>query len=182
VALAKTGTLERFGVERSAPNLQADPEGGKKPPGAPPGGGPLFSKGWRCERIGVAGNVSVRHLPPSLEEAERVGEEIGTYPRHTSGRPFTLGGSVGGIAYNRRRIPGLLQEFGLEGTARSAMILIERSSADRLEGVRAEGDAPEQVISRQVLIISAASRISIRWGYHGRFDHRGDGPDPHRPR
>ncbi|MCT0217403.1 carbamoyl-phosphate synthase large subunit [Synechococcus sp. CS-1329] len=111
VALAEDGTLERFGVELIGANLQAIQKAEDRR---------LFKEAM--ERIGVA--VCPSGIASSLEEAERVGAEIDTYPRII--RPaFTLGGSGGGIAYN----PEEFQAFCKSGLEASPVnqILIERS-------------------------------------------------------
>jgi len=74
------------------------------------------------ERIGVA--VCPSGIAKTLEEAEAVGERIGSYPRII--RPaFTLGGSGGGIAYN----PEEFRAICLSGLDASPVnqILIEQS-------------------------------------------------------
>ncbi|QPN56829.1 carbamoyl-phosphate synthase large subunit [Synechococcus sp. CBW1107] len=111
VALAEDGTLERFGVELIGANLQAIRKAEDRR---------LFKEAM--ERIGVA--VCPSGIASSLEEAERVGEEIGTYPRII--RPaFTLGGSGGGIAYNPEEFQAFCKS-GLEASPVS-QILIEQS-------------------------------------------------------
>ncbi|CAK6690947.1 carbamoyl-phosphate synthase large subunit [Synechococcus sp. CBW1107] len=111
VALAEDGTLERFGVELIGANLQAIQKAEDRR---------LFKEAM--ERIGVA--VCPSGIASSLEEAERVGEEIGTYPRII--RPaFTLGGSGGGIAYNPEEFQAFCKS-GLEASPVS-QILIEQS-------------------------------------------------------
>lgn len=111
VTLAQDGTLEQFGVELIGANLEAIQKAEDRR---------LFKEAM--ERIGVA--VCPSGIASSLEEAERVGEEIGTYPLII--RPaFTLGGSGGGIAYN----PEEFQAFCKSGLVASpvSQILIERS-------------------------------------------------------
>jgi carbamoyl-phosphate synthase large subunit len=111
VTLAEDGTLEQFGVELIGANLEAIQKAEDRR---------LFKEAM--ERIGVA--VCPSGIASSLEEAERVGEEIGTYPLII--RPaFTLGGSGGGIAYN----PEEFQAFCKSGLVASpvSQILIERS-------------------------------------------------------
>ncbi|MDM7937578.1 MAG: carbamoyl-phosphate synthase large subunit [Cyanobium sp. CZS 48M] len=111
VALAEDGTLERFGVELIGANLQAIQKAEDRR---------LFKEAM--ERIGVA--VCPSGIASSLEEAERVGAEIDTYPRII--RPaFTLGGSGGGIAYNPEEFQAFCKS-GLEASPVS-QILIERS-------------------------------------------------------
>jgi carbamoyl-phosphate synthase large subunit len=95
VTLAEDGTLERFGVELIGANLEAiqkaEDRGCSKRPWADRGG-----------RVPLGHRLF-------LEEAETVGEAIGSYPRII--RPaFTLGGSGGGIAYNPEEFRAHLQE------------------------------------------------------------------------
>ncbi|MBM5819549.1 MAG: carbamoyl-phosphate synthase large subunit, partial [Cyanobacteria bacterium K_DeepCast_150m_m2_101] len=111
VALAKDGTLEQYGVELIGANLQAIEKAEDRD---------LFKQAM--ERIGVA--VCPSGIATTLEEAEAVGEQIGSYPRII--RPaFTLGGSGGGIAYN----PEEFRAICLSGLDASPVnqILIEKS-------------------------------------------------------
>ncbi|MCT0199038.1 carbamoyl-phosphate synthase large subunit [Synechococcus sp. CS-1325] len=111
VALAENGTLERYGVELIGANLAAIQMAEDRL---------LFKEAMA--RIGVA--VCPSGIAKSLEEAERVGEEVGGYPRII--RPaFTLGGSGGGIAYNPEEFRAFCKS-GLEASPVS-QILIERS-------------------------------------------------------
>ena len=111
VALAKDGTLERYGVELIGADLAAIEKAEDRD---------LFKQAM--ERIGVA--VCPSGIATSLEEAEAVGDQIGSYPRII--RPaFTLGGSGGGIAYN----PEEFRSICLSGLDASPVrqILIEQS-------------------------------------------------------
>jgi len=111
VALAKDGTLEQYGVELIGANLQAIEKAEDRD---------LFKQAM--ERIGVA--VCPSGIATTLEEAEAVGEQIGSYPRII--RPaFTLGGSGGGIAYN----PEEFRAICLSGLDASPVnqVLIEQS-------------------------------------------------------
>ena len=111
VALARDGTLERFGVELIGADLEAIEKAEDRD---------LFKQAM--ERIGVA--VCPSGIAKTLEEAEAVGERIGSYPRII--RPaFTLGGSGGGIAYN----PEEFRAICLSGLDASPVnqILIEQS-------------------------------------------------------
>ncbi|MCT0212506.1 MULTISPECIES: carbamoyl-phosphate synthase large subunit [unclassified Synechococcus] len=111
VALAENGTLERYGVELIGANLAAIQMAEDRL---------LFKEAMA--RIGVA--VCPSGIAKSLEEAERVGEEVGGYPRII--RPaFTLGGSGGGIAYNPEEFRAFCKS-GL-GASPVCQILIERS-------------------------------------------------------
>lgn len=111
VALAENGTLENHGVELIGANLQAIRKAEDRL---------LFKQAM--ERIGVA--VCPSGIANTLEEAERVGEVIGSYPRII--RPaFTLGGSGGGIAYNPEEFRAFCKS-GLEASPVS-QILVERS-------------------------------------------------------
>ncbi|MFM2159452.1 MAG: carbamoyl-phosphate synthase large subunit, partial [Cyanobacteriota bacterium] len=111
VTLAKDGTLERYGVELIGADLAAIEKAEDRD---------LFKQAM--ERIGVA--VCPSGIATSLEEAEAVGDQIGSYPRII--RPaFTLGGSGGGIAYN----PEEFRSICLSGLDASPVrqILIEQS-------------------------------------------------------
>ena len=111
VALAENGTLEKHGVELIGANLQAIRKAEDRL---------LFKQAM--ERIGVA--VCPSGIANTLEEAERVGEAIGSYPRII--RPaFTLGGSGGGIAYNPEEFRAFCKS-GLEASP-VCQILVEQS-------------------------------------------------------
>ena len=111
VALARNGTLAEFGVELIGANLQAIEKAEDRD---------LFKQAM--ERIGVA--VCPSGIATSLEEAEVVGEVIGSYPRII--RPaFTLGGSGGGIAYNPEEFRAICLS-GLDASP-ARQILIEQS-------------------------------------------------------
>nr|AUG32701.1 carbamoyl-phosphate synthase, large subunit [Paulinella longichromatophora] len=111
VTLAKSGILERFGVELIGANLQAIQKAEDRL---------LFKQAM--ERIDVS--VCPSGIANNLEEAKIVGNEISTYPRII--RPaFTLGGSGGGIAYNPEEFFAICKE-GLEASPVS-QILIEQS-------------------------------------------------------
>ncbi|WP_094559341.1 carbamoyl-phosphate synthase large subunit [Synechococcus sp. 8F6] len=111
VALAQNGTLAKHGVELIGANLEAIQKAEDRL---------LFKQAM--ERIGVA--VCPSGIANTLEEAERVGEAIGSYPRII--RPaFTLGGSGGGIAYNPEEFRAFCKS-GLEASPVS-QILIEQS-------------------------------------------------------
>ncbi|MCX5938327.1 MAG: carbamoyl-phosphate synthase large subunit, partial [Cyanobium sp. LacPavin_0920_WC12_MAG_62_9] len=111
VALAENGTLDKHGVELIGANLAAIRKAEDR----------LLFKDAMA-RIGVA--VCPSGIATTMEEAESVGEVIGSYPRII--RPaFTLGGSGGGIAYNPEEFRAICKS-GLEASPVS-QILIEKS-------------------------------------------------------
>ncbi len=111
VALAENGTLAAYGVELIGANLEAIRKAEDRL---------LFKEAMA--RIGVA--VCPSGIAETLEEANRVGDGIGTYPRII--RPaYTLGGSGGGIAYNPEEFRAICKS-GLEASPVS-QILIEQS-------------------------------------------------------
>ena len=111
VTLAENGTLDRFGVELIGADLKAIQKAEDRL---------LFKQAM--ERIGVS--VCPSGIASTLEEAEAVGAEIGSFPRII--RPaFTLGGSGGGIAYNPEEFAAICKS-GLEASPVS-QILIEQS-------------------------------------------------------
>ena len=110
VALAKDGTLERFGVELIGADLQAIEKAEDRD---------LFKQAM--ERIGVA--VCPSGIATTLEEAEAVGDQIGSYPRII--RPaFTLGGSGGGIAYNPEEFETICKR-GIEASPTNELLIEE---------------------------------------------------------
>lgn len=111
VALAKNGTLEKYGVELIGAKLPAIEMAEDRD---------LFKEAMK--RIGVP--VCPSGIVTDLESAMRVAEEIGSYPLIS--RPaFTMGGSGGGIAYNQEEYIELVK-YGLEISPVS-QLLIEKS-------------------------------------------------------
>ncbi|NER33098.1 MAG: carbamoyl-phosphate synthase large subunit [Oscillatoria sp. SIO1A7] len=111
VALAKSGVLEKYGVELIGAKLPAIEMAEDRQ---------LFKEAM--ERIGL--QCCPSGIAQSLEEAKAVAREIGIYPLII--RPaFTLGGTGGGIAYNQEEFEEMAQG-GLEASPVS-QILIEKS-------------------------------------------------------
>ena len=97
--LEKAGVLHEYGVEM----IGAKPEAIKKGEDRE-----LFKEAMLKIGLDVARSATVK----SLEEARRAASDIGNYPLII--RPsFTLGGSGGGIAYNREEFDGIVSN-GLE--------------------------------------------------------------------
>lgn len=111
VALAKNGTLEKYGVELIGAKLPAIEMAEDRD---------LFKEAMK--RIGVP--VCPSGIVTDMESAMRVAAEIGSYPLIS--RPaFTLGGSGGGIAYNQEEYVELIK-YGLEISPVS-QVLVEKS-------------------------------------------------------
>jgi carbamoyl-phosphate synthase large subunit len=111
VALAKNGTLEKYGVELIGAKLPAIEMAEDRR---------LFKEAM--QRIGVA--VCPSGLATTPEEAREIGQQIGNYPLII--RPaFTMGGTGGGIAYNQEEFEEIAQS-GLDASPVS-QILIEKS-------------------------------------------------------
>lgn len=111
VVLAKSGVLDRYGVELIGAKLPAIEMAEDRK---------LFKEAM--QRIGVA--VCPSGLANTLEEAQAIAHEIGVYPLII--RPaFTLGGSGGGIAYNQEEFEEIAAA-GLDASPVS-QILIEQS-------------------------------------------------------
>jgi carbamoyl-phosphate synthase large subunit len=111
MALYRNGALARHAVKLIGANAQAIAKGEDRQ---------LFKEAML--RIGL--DVPRSGVAHSWADAERVAEEIGTFPVII--RPaFTLGGTGGGIAYNRDE----LEEIASRGLARSPIseVLIEES-------------------------------------------------------
>ena len=161
MALQRDGTLERFGVELIGANERAirlaeDRE--------------EFAQAMR--RIGLATpeGRTVKSLEAALETVEVTG-----YPAIL--RPsFTLGGSGGGIAYNREEFETLIRR-GLDLSP--GWLGAGRAEHHRLEGVRARGHAGQR---RQCgdRLLDRESRSHGR--AHRRFDHCRSSHDADRPR
>jgi carbamoyl-phosphate synthase large subunit len=111
VTLAKTGVLERYGVELIGAKLPAIEMAEDRK---------LFKEAM--ERIGVP--MCPSGLAETFQEAREIAQQIGTYPLII--RPgFTLGGTGGGIAYNQEEFEAIAQS-GLDASPVS-QILIEKS-------------------------------------------------------
>jgi carbamoyl-phosphate synthase large subunit len=111
VTLAKTGVLERYGVELIGAKLPAIEMAEDRK---------LFKEAM--ERIGVP--MCPSGLAETFQEAREIAKQIGTYPLII--RPgFTLGGTGGGIAYNQEEFE-LIAQSGLDASPVS-QILVEKS-------------------------------------------------------
>ena len=111
VTLAKSGVLEKYGVELIGAKLDAIEMGEDRE---------LFKEAMA--RIGVP--VCPSGIVSNIEDARRVAKEIGSYPLII--RPaFTLAGTGGGIAYNQEEY----EEMALYGLDQSpvSQILVEKS-------------------------------------------------------
>ncbi len=111
VTLAKSGVLDRYGVELIGAKLPAIEMAEDRK---------LFKEAM--QRIGVG--VCPSGLANTLEEARAIAQQIGVYPLII--RPaFTLGGTGGGIAYNQEEF----EEIAVAGLDASpvSQILIEQS-------------------------------------------------------
>ena len=87
VSLYEAGTLEKYGVEMIGARYEAIRKGEDRE---------LFKEAM--QKIGL--DVAISHVVKSLDEARKAMEEIGRFPLIS--RPsFTLGGTGGGVAYNR---------------------------------------------------------------------------------
>lgn len=111
VALAKSGALDKYGVELIGAKLEAIEMAEDRL---------LFKQAM--ERIGVACCPS--GIANNLEEARKIAGQIGSYPLII--RPaFTMGGTGGGIAYNQEEYEEIATS-GLDASPVS-QILVEQS-------------------------------------------------------
>ena len=122
------------------------------------------------ERIGL--EVPRGQTVGSLAEARQAVQEIGL---PCVVRPsFTLGGTGSSVAYNR-------EEFDEQGPLRPGPFAHPPSAPGRggarLERVRDGGDARQ---GRQLRHHLLDRELRPDGRSHGRFDHRGPGPDAHR--
>ena len=111
VSLAKSGVLEKYGVELIGAKLPAIEKAEDRL---------LFKQAM--EKIGVP--MCPSGIANNLEEAKAIAKEIGSYPLII--RPaFTLGGTGGGIAYNQEEY----EQFSVTGIEASPMnqILVDKS-------------------------------------------------------
>lgn len=111
VALAKNGVLEEYNVELIGAKLPAIEKAEDRK---------LFNDAM--EKIGV--NVCPSGTASSLEESKAIAQRIGSYPLII--RPaFTMGGTGGGIAYNKEEFE-LMAQVGIDASPVS-QILIDQS-------------------------------------------------------
>eukprot|EP00166_Cyanidium_caldarium_P005872 ctg_748.g263 len=111
MTLSKTGVLERYNVRLIGADLAAITKGEDR-----------LAFREAMERIGV--KVCPSGIARTVEEAREVASDIGSYPLII--RPaYTLGGTGGGIAYNREEFDDIAQA-GLEASPVS-QILVEKS-------------------------------------------------------
>ncbi len=111
VSLAKSGVLEKYGVELIGAKLPAIEKAEDRK---------LFNEAMA--KIGVA--VCPSGTASTLEEAKAIAQKIGTYPLII--RPgFTMGGTGGGIAYNQEEFEEMAQ-VGIDASPVS-QILIDQS-------------------------------------------------------
>ncbi|MEL6816140.1 MAG: carbamoyl-phosphate synthase large subunit, partial [Cyanobacteria bacterium J06598_3] len=111
VQLAKSGALEKHGVELIGAKLDAIEKAEDRK---------LFKEAMIKIDVGVCPSG----LAETMDEAKTIGKEIGSYPLII--RPaFTMGGSGGGIAYNQEEFE-TISRSGLDASPVS-QILIEQS-------------------------------------------------------
>ncbi|XP_057867010.2 carbamoyl-phosphate synthase large chain, chloroplastic [Cryptomeria japonica] len=111
VALAERGALEKYGVELIGAKLEAIKKSEDRD---------LFKKAM--EKIGVKSPPS--QIGISMEQCLKIAEEIGEYPLII--RPaYTLGGTGGGIAYNKEEFETICKA-GLAASITS-QVLVEKS-------------------------------------------------------
>ncbi|MBD2567799.1 carbamoyl-phosphate synthase large subunit [Anabaena lutea] len=111
VALAKNGVLDKYNVELIGAKLPAIEKAEDRK---------LFNEAMA--KIGV--NVCPSGTASSLEESKAIARQIGTYPLII--RPaFTMGGTGGGIAYNKEEFEEMAQ-VGIDASPVS-QILIDQS-------------------------------------------------------
>ncbi|MGB7416410.1 MAG: carbamoyl-phosphate synthase large subunit, partial [Thermosynechococcaceae cyanobacterium] len=111
VTLAKSGVLEKYGVELIGAKLPAIEMAEDRR---------LFKEAMERIKIGVCPSG----LAETMAEAKEIAQQIGTYPLIV--RPaFTLGGTGGGIAYNQEEYEDIAQS-GLDASPVS-QILVEKS-------------------------------------------------------
>ena len=158
--LFESGVLEKHGVKMIGANAEAIHKGEDR-------------QVFKDAMIKIGLDVPRSGAAHTMEEARRVAEEIGTLPLII--RPaFTLGGTGGGIAYNR-------EEFEDDRRARARSLAGQRGAdrgvAARLEGIRDGGDARPRGQLRDHLL-DRERRPDGR--AHRRLDHRRADPDADR--
>src|SRR5208282_1155924 len=110
MALVKRGTLERYGVEMIGANAAAIQRGEDR-------------RIFKDLMLSIGLDVPVSGVADTLEESRAVAEKIGRYPLII--RPaYTLGGTGGGIAYNRDEFESMAKR-GLELSPVSEILIEE---------------------------------------------------------
>ena len=163
-------------------------------PGDGPGRGTACWKSSACEMIGAKPEVIDKAEERAAVQAGDGKDRPGSLPRRHGAQPgrspradaakiglpcvirpsFTLGGSGSAVAYNR-------DEFDTLVTPRSGAVAGQRSAdrriGHRLERIRDGGDARRRRQRRDHLL---DRKLRPDGRAHGRFDHRGPGPDADR--
>ena len=142
IELSDGGVLEKHNVQLIGANVAAIKKAEDR----------LYFKD-AMQKIGldVPKSALVNNLKDGLEFAGKIGFPVIVRPS------FTLGGSGGGIAYNREEMLEVLAR-GLDFSPVHEALIEE--SVLGVEGIRARGDArPRQITSSS----SARLRTSIRW-------------------
>ena len=161
IELSDGGVLEKYNVNLIGANVAAIKKAEDR----------LFFKD-AMQKIGldVPKSALVNNTKDGLEFAGKIGFPVIIRPS------FTLGGSGGGIAYNReemQEVSGSRPRF--LSRSRSA----DRRIGARLEGIRTRGDARH---SRQRHHHLLDRKLRPHGRAYRRFDHRGPDPDAHRSR
>ena len=119
MALHRTGVLEKYGVEMIGANAEAIDKGEDR-------------QAFKDLMLSIGLDVPICGTAHNLDEARAVAEKIGRFPLII--RPaFTLGGTGGGIAYNRDEF----EEIAKRGMELSPVFgNSHRGIAARLEGIR----------------------------------------------
>ena len=163
MSLHRAGTLEKHGVRMI----------GAKPEAIEKGEDRLLFKNAML-KIGL--DLPQSGVAHTMEEAREIAAQIGTLPLII--RPaYTLGGTGGGIAYNKRGIRGTITaKRGLDLSPVSE-ILVEES----LLGWKEYRNGSHARQARTTASSSAPSKTSTPWASTPAIQHHGRShPDPHR--
>ena len=161
VELAEAGVLDKYGVELIGAKIDAIKKAEDRL---------LFKDAMRKIGLELPQSQLVNKVEEGLEFAERIGYPVILRPS------FTLGGTGGGIAYNREELSEIL-ERGLD-LSPVHEVLIEESVLG-LEGIRAGSDA-RSGRQRHHRLLDRKFRSHGR--AHRRFHHGGPGADADRSR
>ena len=161
VELADGGVLEKYGVQLIGAQLGAIKKAEDRL---------LFKDAMTAIGLDVPKSSLVNNLKDGIDFSSKIGFPVILRPS------FTLGGTGGGIAYNREELLELLAR-GLDLSP--VHEVLHRRVSTRLEGVRAGADArPGGQRHRHLLDRELRSDGSA----HRRFDHRGARADADRSR
>ena len=161
VDLADAGILDRYNVELIGAKLEAIKKAEDRL---------LFKDAMLRIGLDVSKSALVNNLRDGLDFASKIGFPVLIRPS------FTLGGSGGGIGYNREELMEILAR-GLDLSPVHECLIEESVLGWKEYELEVMRDLADNVI-----IICSIENFDPDGRAHGRLHHRGAGADAHRPR